>query len=121
LTSASGTLSCTVPASIGNSTVIAKLYKDSSYIAQGTVKLDQKPSDIYGGIQIVLAFFLMITLIGAGMSDNPVFTIIFFMVGVICLTAMNLVANNGFIGATATILFLIAAIFIVVIKAARRN
>ena len=121
LTSSSGTLSCIVPASIGNSTVLAKLTKDGNFQAQGTLKLDQTPSDIYGGILVFLGMFLMVTLIGAGISDNPVFTIIFFMVGVIALFALNLVVNNGFIGGTATILWLIIAIILVLIKGARRT
>lgn len=121
LTSNSGTLSCVIPSNFGNSTVIAKLYKDSSLISQGQIKIDQQPADIYGSVLVVLALFVMLTLIGAGMSDNPVFTVIFFMVGVIILFALNLVANNGFIGSTATILFLIVAIIIVIIKGAKRN
>ena len=68
-----------------------------------------------------LALFIMLTLLGAGMSDNPVFTIIFFIFGVIMLFALNLVSNNGFIGATATILWLIVAIIIIIIKGGRRS
>ena len=121
LTSTAGTLSCVVPNSFGNATVIATLTKDGSYVASGTIKLNQDPSDIYGTSLIFLGLFVMLTLIGAAISDNPVYTIIFFMVGVILLFALNLVANNGFIGGTATILFLIVAIILVIIKGARRN
>lgn len=121
LTSASGTLSCTVPANFGNATALAVLTRDGDYQAQGQVKIDQDPSDIYGVVAVFLSFFLMITLIGAGVSDNPVFTIIFFMVGVIALFALNLVANNGFIGGSATILYLIIAVILVLVKGARRS
>jgi hypothetical protein len=121
LTSSSGTLTCIVPASFGNSTISAKIYKSGSLQAQGNIKLDQNPSDIYGVSLVVLAMFIMITLIGAGVSDNPVYSVIFLMVGVIFLFVLNLVANNGFIGATATILWLIIAIILVIIKGARRN
>jgi len=121
LTSSSGTLDCLVPINFGNATVNAKLYKDGNLQAQGSVRLDEKPSDIYGSVLVILALFIMLTLLGAGMSDNPVFTIIFLMVGVIFLVALNLIGNNGFIGATATILFLVVAIIIVIIKAGRRS
>ncbi len=121
ITSTSGNLNCSVPSNFGNATVIAKLYRDGSLQAQGQIKLDQNPVDIYGGVLVVLALFVMLSLIGAGMSDNPVFTIIFFMVGVIILFALNLVSSQGFIGATATILFLVVAIVILIIKAANRS
>jgi hypothetical protein len=121
LTSTSGTLSCVVPSAFGNSTVRAKLYKDGSIQSFGNIKLDQNPSDIYGPVLVVLALFIMLTLLGAGMSDNPVFTVLFFMVGVILLFALNLVSSSGFIGATATILWLIVAIIIIIIKGSNRS
>ena len=121
ITSSSGTLECVVPSSFGNATVLAKLYKDGDFQAQGNVKVNQDPSDIYGGVAVFLAFFLMITLIGAGVSNNPIFTVIFFMVGVICLFALNLVSNNGFIGGGATILWLLVAIVLLLIKGVKRN
>lgn len=120
-TSASGTLSCTVPNTFGNMTAFAKIYRDDELQAQGSINMQESPSEIYGTILIVLGLFVMLTLMGAAMSDNPVFTIVFFVVGVIILFALNLVANNGFIGATATILWLIVAVVIVIIKGAQRS
>ena len=121
ITSSSGTLSCLVPINFGNSSVTAKLYKNGVLQSFGSIKMDQKPSDIYGKALIFIALFMVFTLIGAAMSDNPVFTIMFFLVGVILLFAVNIIGNNGFIGATATILWLIVAIIIVVIKISKRN
>lgn len=121
LTSASGTLTCTVPSSFGNSTVIAKITKDSVEQGKGSIKLDQDPSDIFGPILIILSVMVFLTLLGIGMSDSPVITGLFLFVGVILLFSMNLVKNTGFIGATATILFLAIAIILIIIKAARRN
>jgi len=121
LTSASGTLSCTIPSSFGNSTVMAKIYKDSVEQGKGNIKLDQSSSDIFGVILVLLSVFVIITLIGVGVSDNPVVTAVFIFIGVILLFGINLVQNTGFIGATATILFLGIAIVLVIIKAARRS
>lgn len=121
LTSDSGTLSCVIPNSFGNSTVTGIIKRDSVEVARGSVKLDQSPSDIYGEVLVFLGLFVMFTLIGASISNSPVYTILFFMLGVIFLFAINLVSNNGFIGGSATILWLIIAIIIVVIKGARRN
>lgn len=121
ITSSAGTLSCTVPSSFGNSTVTARVYQDNSLKAIGQVKLDQNPTDIYGGVLIGLGFFIMISLAGAALSSNPIFTILAFMVGIIALFSLNLIANNGFVGATATILWLIVAIIIVLVKGGRRS
>ena len=61
------------------------------------------------------------TLVGVGVSDNPVVTAVFIFVGVILMIGINLINSKGFIGATATILFLAIAIIIVIIKASRRS
>jgi len=121
LTSATGTLTCTVPASFGNSTVLAKIYKTGIEQGRGNIKLDQDSSDIFGPILIMASVLVMLTLIGIGISDNPIVSAVFLFVGVMLLFAMNLVQNTGFYGAGATILFLAVAIILVIIKAARRT
>lgn len=122
LTTYAGTLSCTVPVNFGNATISAKLYKAGILQAQGQFKQDQDPSDIYGGVQIFLALFVMMTLIGAGMSDSPVLTTLFLAIGVILLFALNLVKSDGFIGVGATILWFIMVVIMMIIKGGgRRN
>jgi len=121
LTSASGTLTCVVPASFGNSSVLAKIYKTGVEQGRGNIKLDQSSSDIFGPILIMLSVLVLLTLIGIGISDNPVVSAVFLFVGVLLLFAMNLVQSTGFYGKGATILFLGLAIILVIIKAARRT
>ena len=120
ITTAAGTLSCVVGNNFGNGTVRAELVRNGNLAGHGQISLERSGADIYGGSIFVLALLLMLTLIGASISDNPVFTIISFLSGVILLFALNLVENNGFIGATATILWLVIAIIIVIIKGGRR-
>jgi len=121
LTSASGTLTCIIPSSFGNSTVLVKLLKDDVEQGKGNIKIDQKSSDIFGVILVFLSVLVMMTLIGVGVSDNPVITGVFLFVGVLLLVGINLIQSTGFIGATATILFFAIAVIIVIIKAARRS
>jgi len=121
LTSASGLLSCTIPASFGNSTVLASLYKGGVLQGKGNIKTDQIPSDIFGVVLIILSVMVMLTLIGIGISDNPVVTAVFLFVGVVLLFSLNLVQNTGFFGVGATILFLAIAIILIIIKAAKRS
>ena len=121
ITSTTGTLTCTIPQTLGNMSAFAKIYRDEKLQASGSVSQSEKASDIYGSIQLLLALFIMLTLIGAAMSDNPVFTVLFFMAGVILLFGVHLVENTGFIGAGATILFLVIAVIIIIIKGSRRS
>jgi len=121
LTSASGTLSCTIPVSFGNSTVLAKVYKSGIEQGRGNINLNQKSSDIFGPILVILSLFVMLTLVGIGISDNPIISGVFLFVGVLLLFAMNLVSNSGFIGATSTFLFLGIAIILIIVKAGRRT
>lgn len=119
ITSASGLLSCVVPSTFGNATVIAKIYMDGNLIGQGTVKLGQFPVDIYGGGVVIIALFALLTIIGVAISDNPIFTIIMFFLGIIFLMALNIIANTGFIA--TTVLYMIAIVVILLIKGAKRN
>jgi len=121
ITSASGTLSCTVPNSFGNATVMAKLYKAGEEEGKGSISTKQSSSEIFGVVLVMLSVLVMLTLVGVGISDNPVVTAVFLFVGVALLFGINLVQNNGFVGATATILFFAIAIILVIIKAARRS
>lgn len=121
LTSPSGTLSCVVPISFGNSTVKAEIYKSGSVIAQGGINTNPTPSQIYGVTLIGISLFLLLTLIGVSISGNPIITTILLMLGVIFLFALNLTANSVFIGSTATILWLVIAVILIAIKGGRRS
>lgn len=114
------TIGCIVPSSIGNSTVTVSVYKNGTLIAKSSRSFQQSPSEIYGGIAVILAVFILLTLLGAGISDNPIFTVIFFLIGLILIYALKLVANDGFVYG-ATILWIIIAIVLVLIKGGKRN
>ena len=121
LYSSAGTLSCVVPSSFGNESIKATLYVSGVEQAFGSINLRPSPSGIYGVNLVILGLFIMLTLIGLGMSDDPVYSVLFLLVGVALLFGLNLVANNGFIGAGATILWIVIAIILVAVKGSRRN
>lgn len=121
VTSSSGTLNCIVPASFGNTTVRAELYKAGVLVAWGNIDLQQTPKQIYGANLVFLSLIIFLTLVGAGVSDNPIFMVMSFIVGVFLLILLNLIAADGFIGGGATVLYLIIAIIIIVIKGVNRN
>jgi hypothetical protein len=122
VTSTSGTLSCVVPSSVGNETIIIRIYSDDEYQGQATKYIGYSPTDLYGSSVVFLTIFLYLTLIGIGVSDNPLITGLFMVIGGILAITMNLVnGGNGIIGAGATVLWLIIAVIIVLIKGSRRG
>lgn len=123
LTSTSGTLSCTVPQSLGNGTVIARLYKSGTLVGETFIKVGQSASDIYGSNIVFLGLLLILMLIGISVQDNPMITGIFIIIGAICLIALNLVDTGlgTFIGASATFLWIALAVIIILIKGAKRQ
>ncbi len=120
LISSAGTLSCTIPSSMGNITLIMKLYKNDYLVGYGSANIGYLPSELYSGFAVLLAIFAMLTLIGAGISDNPVYTVIFFMFGFVLLGFLNIIVSTGFLGQGALILYLALAILLLVIKGSRR-
>ena len=121
LTSASGTLTCTVPTGLGNKTVVAKIFKDGIEMGGGTLFLgDISPSDRFGNNLVFLSIFLFLTLIGIGIGSDPKVMAIFIFIGFIIAVAMNLISSN-FIGTGATVLWLLIVIAIVLIKGGKRE
>jgi len=120
LVSSGGTLTCNVPDSYGNTTVIVVLSKDGVTQAEGVITLQALPEDIYGANIVFLTIFLFLTLIGMGISSNPIVLAITIFIGVVLSIVLNLTDATGFIGPTATILWLLIIIVIVFIKGARR-
>jgi hypothetical protein len=121
ITSSSGTLSCIVPESFGNESISAKVYVDGDFISRGSVKLDQSSRGIYGGVLVLLSVIVFITIIGVGISSNPVITVIFIFGGAMVMFVLNLVANEGLIGEGATILWFLIICLLIIIKGVNRN
>lgn len=117
----SGTISCTIPASFGNQTAYATLYRDGVQVAYGQVSNAQNPKNVFAGLQVFLGLIAILTLIGAGVSDNPVYTGIWLVIGFGTMISLDLVASNGFIGAGATILFLVVGVWLLIVKGGKRT
>jgi len=121
LTSASGTLTCAVPTSFGNSTIIIKLMKDGEPVAFSQVGIQQSPRDLYGNNLMFLGMFLVLMMIGVGLGSSPMISGIFLIIGGIISIAFNLVANTGFFGGAATFIWLVIAVIVILIKGAKRE
>jgi hypothetical protein len=121
LVGSGGALSCTVPASYGNSTVIAVLFKDGVRVGQTTIKIKVDPKNIYGSNLLFIALFSIFIIIGIAITDNPMTYGIIFIIGVISMFALNIVYTPSFIGVGATVLWLVIAVALILIKGSDRQ
>lgn len=123
LISASGTLSCVVPGSYTNATIIAEVYKDGELQGQAFIDTRVPPSDIYGYALVFVGLILFLTLLGIGISDSPMVTAFVIILGAGSLILLNLVDTgvSSFVGGGATFLWLVIAIALLLIKASRRE
>jgi len=122
ITSPSGTLNCTIPSTSGNGTAIARITRAGALEGYAMISLEQTPASIYGGSLVLIGLIMIVSIIGIGVSNNPMITAIFGLVGGGMLIAMNLLDTGvgSYIGAGATILWLFIAIVIILIKGSKR-
>lgn len=121
LISAGGTLTCTVPSAFENSTIVATLSSDGSYVGRAVIQQDDDPTSKFGASRVVLALLSFMILIALGVSESPVLFGIFFIIGIIFLTAMNLISGLSVLGFGATAIWMIVAIILIIIKIGRRQ
>lgn len=122
VSSVSGSLSCTVPASFGNTTVIAKLYKDGVQVSQAIILARETPQTLYGDILILASVVMFLFFIGFGASsDNPMVMGFALIFGTITMVALNIFYSPSFFGAGASILWFVVAVILLAIKGASRQ
>lgn len=120
LTASSGTLSCTVPASFGNSTIMARLYYNGEYIGQKIVYLGDSGADRYGQNVFFIGLIIVLSLVGITFIGSPIIALVGLFLSLIVLVTLNIVGGVGLIGAGSTALWFILAIVIIIIKGANR-
>lgn len=104
----SGSLSCVIPVSIGNTTVRATLYKNGQFITNAFVSLTDADDTNFGTTGIVL-MLLMYLCIGFMFIGTPEGIVIGSILGFIFAALLNLYNHGGIIGITGTIIWLIVA------------
>ena len=120
LTTSSGTLSCVVPTNVGNGTIIAQITKSDVVMGKSWITMSSDPSVLYGSSLVFLTLFLFLSLIGVGISDNPMVTGVFLLIGSILAVGLNIMSSGAILGAGATILWFVVAIIIVLVKGSKR-
>jgi len=122
LVASGGTLTCTVPAAFGNSTVIARLFKDGVEVGKRTVRLGVDSREIYGASIMFIALLVFLVIAGVGASsDNPMAFGIILIVASILMVALNIVVSPSWYGTGATVLWFVVAIVLILIKGGSRD
>lgn len=120
LISSSGTLSCVIPTTFGNTSVITELYSNDVFIGRSIIKIGRAGYDTYGSSLIIIGIVAILLLIGIGAVGEPVVSIVFLIIGLLLLVTLNIIFTPSWIGTGATFLWFIIAMIIVMIKGGSR-
>ncbi|KKL68885.1 hypothetical protein LCGC14_2120540, partial [marine sediment metagenome] len=121
LTSSSGTLTCNIPNSFGNVTMVSQLFADGQFITQRVFSIIPSPEDIFGvGTAGVLALILVIT-IPLMLTGSAITIIIGVIVGLIVASMLTLYYGGTLFGPASSIIWIIIAGGILIWKISQRG
>lgn len=112
LTSASGTLSCTVPSSFGNSSLRIFVFVEGDLVIVDYVPIDTKQT--YGDAGYLILFFMILTLVMMFL-DSKTGVLVALIIGLIVGGAYSLITADS-IGIGASIMWIIIAVGFMVWK-----
>ena len=97
ITGSSGTLTCTVPSSFGNGTILTQLYKDGKFLGQRFFTIKQTASATFGLSRVIMVILLVVTLPLMILSSGTG-VIIMGIVGLIIASLLNIIEGGTIIG-----------------------
>jgi len=118
ISSSSGVITCTIPASFGNASFEAKVFSNGNFVTYKVVSLQQRASEIFGGTGTILLVILYSTLVMMFISSS-VGIIIASILGFIMAAILNIYTGGNILGIGSTILWFIIAGGIIIWKIAR--
>ncbi len=108
LISASGTLTCVVPQSFGNVTVVSKLFSDGGLVTTAFFDLTQDPEEIFGGTRVILVLVILLT-IPLMFTASTIGVILGTIIGLVMSSMLVLISGGGVFAISSTIMWLIVA------------
>lgn len=120
LTSSSGTLTCTVPNSFGNSSVLYQVFNSETLVGQSVFSTQLTPAEIFGGTRIILVIILFSTVSLMALTSGPATLFLAFM-AMVMASLLNLFIGGSLIGETSILLWFAIAIGILLFKMSRRD
>lgn len=120
LSTSSGSISCTVPDTFGNASIIASLSVDGDKIAEALFSLQDSSASVFAGTRIIMILILVVTLPLLALTSG-VMTVVFLILGVVIGMMLNIIDGGSFVGVGSTLLWLIIAGGIIIWKISRRK
>lgn len=108
LTSASGTLTCSVSDSLGNISIVVRTFDGTTLLQTDGYKLDVDPADLFGYDAFILILLLLLTL-PMMLISSGVGIIVGAIMGLIMAVMLNLFVAGGIFGTASSIMWLIIA------------
>ena len=121
LTSSAGTLTCSIPSSIGNATFTSFLRSDGYLVVSRTFSISERAESIFGdktGLLLTALLLLTLPLLFVG---NGIVMLVIVIVSLILAGALGFINLGSVTGITSIVLWFIIAIVIIIYKMSRRE
>lgn len=120
LTSSSGSISCTIPSTYYNSTILVNILVDGELYSQNIFQVSISRANDLDASRFILAFLLIVTIPLLAFTSGPM-TLIFFIVGLVIAGGLALIDWGGFIGPFSAFLWIVVAAIVLLVKASKRR
>lgn len=120
LTSSSGSFDCLVPATYGNLTIIASLYKDGVFVTSQVFTITPDSKDIFGYEGIILMIILLLT-IPLMFISSPIGIIVGIIIGIVVAIFLGIFNAPNVLGTASSLIWLIVTGGIIVWKLSTSN
>jgi hypothetical protein len=107
-TTSSGSIICNIPISIGNTTILAELYKDGVFLGYQTFNLQDSSDADFGTSGLIMMLILYIT-IPLMMISSGIGIVIASILGMVFAGILNLYTGGSILGVSSTIIWFIIA------------
>jgi len=123
LTSSAGSLTCNIPASLGNITIITDLFSDGNLISQEVFTINPDARANWGGsyTTAILMGILAINTIALMFVSSPVGILIGALLGLILVSVLVIINSGSILGTSSALIWFIVAISIVIYKIVQRK
>ncbi len=116
LSSSSGTVSCIVPTSFDNTTIIVTVSKNGAFVGQAFFRiLSTSPEDTFGGTGFVI-ILIMIIILPLMVVVEKAAVVIFALIGFIMAAILGIYSGGSIIGWGSSIMWLVIASSIILWK-----
>ncbi len=121
LTSSSGTLTCTIPATFGNATFISKLFSDGELVTTRVFKISPNVEQYFGKANAGVMILILIITIPLMLTTSTIGVVLGIFAGVIMAVLLNLYTSGSLLGVASSITWVIIAGGIIIWKIAKRG